>query len=199
MMNGGELAKRVRTQRPGLPVLFASGYPRGIVQQRGQLPADIELLSKPYTRMQLAQRVRALLDAKRPHGDACVRALLLEDDSSLRQMVGELLREVGVESVEAGNLADTRAAIADGPSIDLAIVDMNLGGENGMDAIRELRAANPQLPVIITSGYGDSVQRCADDDDRSVILPKPYSLSALKRAIVSLGFSLHTKGSAGSR
>ncbi|HET7163280.1 MAG TPA: MEDS domain-containing protein [Rhodanobacteraceae bacterium] len=197
MMNGGELAKRAQARQPGLTVLFASGYPRGIVQQRGQLPPDIELLAKPYTRMQLAQRVRTLLDdAKRPRDDnACVRALLLEDDSSLRQMIGQLLQQVGVDAVEAGNLADTRAAIANGPALDLAIVDVNLGGENGMDAIRELRAANPKLPVIITSGYGDSVQRDADadDDGRTVILPKPYSLKALKRTIMSLGFGLRAK------
>jgi DNA-binding response OmpR family regulator len=68
---------------------------------------------------------------------------------------------------------------------------MNLGGENGMDAIRDLRAKNPTLPVIIASGYGDAVQRNAGeaDDGRTVILPKPYSLSVLRRTIVSLGFT----------
>ncbi|WIG55360.1 MAG: Sensory box histidine kinase/response regulator [Rhodanobacteraceae bacterium] len=192
VMNGGELAKRAQAKRPGLAVLFASGYPRGIVQQRGQLPSDVELLSKPYTRTQLAQRVRALLDAKPPRDDgARVRALLLEDDAALRQTVAQLLLLIGVSVVEAGNLADTRAVIANGPAIDLAIVDMNLGGENGMDAIRELRAKNPELPVIIASGYGDAVQRNAGEGDaRTVILPKPYSLSVLKRTIVSLGFEL---------
>ena len=193
VMNGGELAKRAQAKRPDLAVLFASGYPRGIVQQRGQLPADVELLSKPYTRVQLAQRVRAVLDARPPRDDgACVRVLLLEDDASLRQTVAQLLLHIGVAVVEAGNLADTRAVIANGTAIDLAIVDMNLGGENGMDAIRDLRAKNPALPVIIASGYGDAVQRSAAEggDGRTVILPKPYSLSVLKRTIVSLGFAL---------
>jgi PAS domain S-box-containing protein len=193
VMNGGELAKRAQAKRPGLAVLFASGYPRGIVQQRGQLPSDVELLPKPYTRMQLAQRVRARLDAKPPRDDgAGVRTLLLEDDASLRQTVAQLLLHIGVSVVEAGNLAETRAVIANGPPLDLAIVDMNLGGENGMDAIRELRANNPGLPVIIASGYGDAVQRGAGeaDDGRTVILPKPYSLSVLRRTIVSLGFAL---------
>jgi hypothetical protein len=46
--------------------------------------------------------------------------------------------------------------------------------------------------VIIASGYGDAVQRGAGeaDDGRTVILPKPYSLSVLRRTIVSLGFAL---------
>ncbi len=195
-VNGGELAKRAQAKRPELAVLFASGYPREIVRQRGQLQPGIKLLAKPYTRMQLAQRVRALLDARPPHDEgARARALLLEDDPSLRQMTGQLLHEIGVNALEVGNLAETRAAIANGLPVDLAIVDMNLGGENGMDAIRELRAANPKLPVIITSGYGDSVQRGADahDDAHTIILPKPYSLSALKRIIVSLGFDLGAK------
>ncbi|MES2403939.1 MAG: MEDS domain-containing protein [Pseudomonadota bacterium] len=198
VMNGGELAKRAQAKRPDLAVLFASGYPRGIVQQRGQLPSDVELLSKPYTRTQLAQRVRARLDATPPRDDGpCVRVLLLEDDASLRQTVAQLLLHIGVSVVEAGNLAETRAVIANGPTIDLAIVDMNLGGENGMDAIRELRAKNPGLPVVIASGYGDAVQRSADEGDaRTVILPKPYTLSVLKRTIVSLGFALRPEETA---
>ncbi|HXE66309.1 MAG TPA: MEDS domain-containing protein [Rhodanobacteraceae bacterium] len=196
VMNGGELAKRAQAKRPDLAVLFASGYPRGIVQQRGQLPSDVELLPKPYTRMQLALRVRARLDAKPPRDDgASVRTLLLEDDASLRQTVAQLLLHIGVSVVEAGNLAETRAVIASGPTLDLAIVDMNLGGENGMDAIRDLRAKNPTLPVIIASGYGDAVQRNAGeaDDGCTVILPKPYSLSVLRRTIVSLGFALRAQ------
>ncbi|MGH8124608.1 MAG: response regulator, partial [Rhodanobacteraceae bacterium] len=192
--NGGELAKRARAQRPDLAVLFMSGYPRGIVQQRGQLQSDVELLAKPYTRMQLAQRVRALLDARQPQAETTclLRVLLLEDDASLRQTMSLLLREFGLDTVEAGNLTQMRAAIADGPTPDLAIVDVNLGSENGMDAIREMRMHNPDLPVIITSGYGHAVQRCGDvDDGRTAILPKPYSLRALKRTIASLGLGLH--------
>lgn len=192
--NGGELAKRAQARRPDLTVLFMSGYPRGIVQQRGQLQADVELLAKPYTRMQLAQRIRALLDARQQHAQAVrlLRVLLLEDDASLRQTMALLLREFGLDTVEAGNLTQMRAVIADRPAPDLAIVDVNLGSENGMDAIREMRAVNPDLPVIITSGYGHAVQRCDDaDDSRTAILPKPYSLRALKRTIASMGFELH--------
>jgi PAS domain S-box-containing protein len=192
-MNGGELAKRALARRPGLAVLFVSGYPRGIVQQRGRLPSDVELLSKPYPRNQLAQRVRARLDARPAHSDgASVRALLLEDDTSLRQTVAQLLLHIGVSVVEVGNLAETRAVIANGLPVDLAIVDMNLGGENGMDAIRDLRAKKPGLPVIIASGYGDAVQRSPDEGSQgpTEILPKPYTLSALRRTIMSMGFPL---------
>jgi hypothetical protein len=45
-------------------VLYTSGYPKELIQRDGRLASDIELLSKPYRRVELAVRLRALLDAK---------------------------------------------------------------------------------------------------------------------------------------
>jgi PAS domain S-box-containing protein len=60
-MDGGELAEAARALRPGLPVLFTSGYTeRGIVQ-RGRLEPGVHLLNKPYRRQDLAEKVRELL------------------------------------------------------------------------------------------------------------------------------------------
>jgi CheY-like chemotaxis protein len=62
-MNGGELAKAVHTLRPGLPVLFTSGYPEGSIVQQGRLEAGVHLLNKPYRRQQLAAKIREVLMA----------------------------------------------------------------------------------------------------------------------------------------
>ena len=63
-MNGAELARRARTARPDLPVLFMSGYTRDV------LPTDLEgeLLNKPFTREGLLDAVRRAL-ASRPRPD----------------------------------------------------------------------------------------------------------------------------------
>jgi two-component system, cell cycle sensor histidine kinase and response regulator CckA len=62
-LTGPSLAAAVRAQRPTIRTLFVSGYTQDIMTQRGELPADEELLEKPFTPDQLASRVRRILDA----------------------------------------------------------------------------------------------------------------------------------------
>ena len=45
--NGRELGKRARAMRPGLPVLYMTGYSRNAIVHQGQLEKGVELLQKP--------------------------------------------------------------------------------------------------------------------------------------------------------
>ena len=56
---GSDLATKALQVRPDLKVLFTSGYSEIAID--GRLDPGIELLSKPYTRDQLAARVRRVL------------------------------------------------------------------------------------------------------------------------------------------
>jgi PAS domain S-box-containing protein len=61
-MNGRELGRRAQQLRPGLRVLYMSGYSRNAVVHHGRLDEGVELLEKPITQNALAARVRTVLD-----------------------------------------------------------------------------------------------------------------------------------------
>lgn len=61
-MSGRELADQAFALRPGLKVLFTSGYTENAIVHHGRLDAGVHLLSKPYRRDELARRVRRVLD-----------------------------------------------------------------------------------------------------------------------------------------
>lgn len=61
-MNGRELADRAQEFRPSLRVLFTSGYTENAIVHHGRLDPGVALLSKPYTRLELATKVRMVLD-----------------------------------------------------------------------------------------------------------------------------------------
>ncbi len=63
-MNGPELAKHAKSRRPGLRVLFVSGYPRDAILRDGMLDDDMYLLSKPFPKVELARMVRRVLDER---------------------------------------------------------------------------------------------------------------------------------------
>lgn len=61
-MNGRQLADAAVKLRPGLKVLFTSGYTGNAIIHHGRLDAGVNLLSKPYRRQEMALKVRKALE-----------------------------------------------------------------------------------------------------------------------------------------
>jgi CheY-like chemotaxis protein len=62
-MNGRALAIEAAALRPNLPILFTTGYARNAIIQGGRLKPGDHFLAKPYTQREIAQKLRAVLDA----------------------------------------------------------------------------------------------------------------------------------------
>ncbi|MGH8213467.1 MAG: response regulator [Rhodanobacteraceae bacterium] len=187
-VHGGELARRARSLHSNLPVLFISGYAAGTILQRGRIAPDAELLEKPFSRADLANRVRRILDAARaksPH------VLVVEDEPLLRGMIIDSLHQLGMQVSAAASASEALAMLGGTLTPDLALVDVRLGEESGLAVIRQLRVDRPHCPVIVATGYGEAARevQVLADDKHTVVLSKPYGLEALTNAITALGFA----------
>jgi DNA-binding NtrC family response regulator len=63
-MNGRRLAEEAAKRRPGIKVLYTTGYTRNAIVHNGILDADVAFLAKPFTFEQLALKVRQVLDGR---------------------------------------------------------------------------------------------------------------------------------------
>ena len=61
-MGGGQLAEHLTAARPGLKVLFLSGYTDDAVVREGVRAAEVAFLQKPFTAAALTRKVREVLD-----------------------------------------------------------------------------------------------------------------------------------------
>jgi PAS domain S-box-containing protein len=61
-MNGRELADEAVRRRPGLKVLFTTGYTRNAIVHQGRLDPGLQMIGKPFTYQELGTRIRAILD-----------------------------------------------------------------------------------------------------------------------------------------
>jgi len=65
-MGGRELAERLFQLRPGLRILFMSGYAEDFIAHQGMLEPGVQLITKPFLPIDLVRRVREVLDAPVP-------------------------------------------------------------------------------------------------------------------------------------
>jgi signal transduction histidine kinase/ActR/RegA family two-component response regulator len=63
-MNGRELSARISALRPGISVLFSSGYGENIIAKQGIIDDGLHFIGKPYRPRELAAKVRVLLDQR---------------------------------------------------------------------------------------------------------------------------------------
>jgi CheY-like chemotaxis protein len=61
-INGRQLADEAVRRRPGLQVLFTTGYTRNAIVHHGRLDPDVQMIGKPFSLSELGAKVRALLD-----------------------------------------------------------------------------------------------------------------------------------------
>ena len=121
-----------------------------------------------------------------PLRPASRRLLLIDDETTVRTTMGTLLRAVGHEVTEAENGPDGLASLAD-RLVDLVITDLGMPGMTGWEVAQQVKAAQPHLPVILLTGWGQQAPPPASGQDCvDRVLGKPIRLEALQGAIAAL-------------
>lgn len=104
--------------------------------------------------------------------------LVVEDEIFVRWAVTEALRDEGYQVIEAASGDEAVSVIRAGASIDLVFSDVRMPGSvDGLGLLEFVRAANPAIPVLITSGHsepGPVLERGA-----AHFLRKPYEIKTL--------------------
>ncbi|HKQ12579.1 MAG TPA: PAS domain S-box protein [Steroidobacteraceae bacterium] len=186
-MNGAQLVAAARALRPDIKVLFTTGYARNAIVHQGRLDPGVELITKPFTRVQLASRIRDVLDVPAGGGTRKPLALVIEDESLVRMFLADRLNDLGFDVIDAGSAAEGLRAARDYHQLDVAIVDRGLPDRDGMDVVAELRTQLPSLPVIVASGYGGLPDDTPLRNDSLIrFMSKPYDVDALTTALRAL-------------
>jgi DNA-binding response OmpR family regulator len=79
------------------------------------------------------------------------RILLIDDEGPMHEILSLYLRAKGMEVMTAANGHEARELLHKSP-FDLTILDLNLGGEDGLEILDFLKSRWPDRPVIILTG-----------------------------------------------
>jgi PAS domain S-box-containing protein len=114
--------------------------------------------------------------------------LVVEDEESVRTMIGRLLQSEGYQTVVAGDGREALRIIEQGSSrVDLVITDVAMPAMNGRELAQQLKRIRPDLPVLFISGYTDDemVRRGLIEPDNP-FLSKPFTPEVLASKVRQL-------------
>jgi signal transduction histidine kinase/ActR/RegA family two-component response regulator len=122
-------------------------------------------------------------DVRIPHDVGPISILVVEDNEDVAAAVIEMLAQLGHQATHVGSVGAALGVLSGDRPIDLVFTDVLLpGGGSGLDLARELTQRKPDVPVVLTSGYGGGVTgRLAAAN--LPFLRKPYRIEALKMTI----------------
>ncbi|MEM7705941.1 MAG: response regulator [Pseudomonadota bacterium] len=104
--------------------------------------------------------------------------IVADDQAAIREVLCRLLEQSGLETLSAGSGAEALRILEQSECPDLLITDLMMPGEiNGQQLAAEVRARFTDLPVLMMSGYTDSVELDVE------FLHKPFSLDDLQNAV----------------
>jgi DNA-binding response OmpR family regulator len=114
-----------------------------------------------------------------PTANSSLQILVVEDESMVAMMIEDMLEDLGHQVVAtSGRMSDARKLVSDA-SADLAILDVNLNGEETYPLADSLAARS--IPFIFATGYGSSGIKA--EWSGVPVLQKPFQSRELAAAI----------------
>jgi PAS domain S-box-containing protein len=168
-----ELANEAQRLKPGLPVLFTSGYTEDSIVHDGRLDAGVHLLSKPYAREELARKIRGLLARAQPV------VLVVEDDDMVRMAAVDMIGTLGFAALQAPDAPSALTILRGQGRVDVLFTDIGLPGMRGPELAVAAAAARPGLKIIFASGYAETEATM----EGAVHLGKPYQQDELAEVL----------------
>lgn len=111
-----------------------------------------------------------------------MRALVIDDSRAVRIIIGQILRELGMDVLVAGNGAEALEQIKQNPDVDLMLVDWNMPEMNGIDFIRAVRSQREfdaaRILMVTSEAQSDHVTEAINAGANEYLM-KPFSKEVL--------------------
>jgi len=111
-----------------------------------------------------------------------MRALVIDDSRAVRVIIRNILHEMGMEVVEAGNGREALEQLRLNPDVELALVDWNMPEMNGLDFVREVRSQRlydgVRLVMVTTETESEQLSRALNAGANEYVM-KPFTKDVL--------------------
>jgi PAS domain S-box-containing protein len=126
--------------------------------------------------------------AELPRSGSGETVLVVDDEPTIRMLIGDTLGDLGYGAIEAADAASGLKLLKSDVKIDLLITDVGLPGEmSGKDMVDAARATRPDLKVLFITGYAENAAITNGHLDPGMqVMSKPFSMEKLAARIRSI-------------
>jgi signal transduction histidine kinase/CheY-like chemotaxis protein len=159
----------------------------GIVRRLGG-DVEVETRAKQGTRFRVRIPVTQRVEVKRPRAGSeptlpmtpliGVRALVVDDEPSVRATVRRLLERRGATVVVAIDGLDAEQRLRD-EEFQLVVSDVVMPGLTGYDVLAVARETQPNVCVVLMSGYTEKIRGDGSEEEPDAFIEKPFTAKAL--------------------
>jgi len=175
--------------RPLLEEILEAGERASRLVERIHVPRRRAVTERPVAERSAADRAQV---EPAPEG---IRVMVVDDESMIVDVMVRGLEKAGysvlgfTDGLEALNVFNREPE-----AVDLVVTDQNMPGITGLELATSLLSSRPDLPIIMTTGYGD----CVGDGGMSavgvrVLLDKPLRINMLTKTVGELLDKRETK------
>lgn len=111
-----------------------------------------------------------------------MRALVIDDSRTVRIIIGNILKEIGMEVLEAGTGLEGLEQLKRADDVELVLVDWNMPEMNGLDFIRAVRSQRTyqgvRILMVTSESEGAQVTRALDAGANEYLM-KPFNKDVL--------------------
>jgi DNA-binding response OmpR family regulator/NADH:ubiquinone oxidoreductase subunit E len=196
-MDGMEVIKRVKGERPETPVIVITGYASVLSAVEAMKTGVVDYLPKPFTDEEFMARVDKALKERREALSEEVsesvgpveegmetptdelagqpQVLLMEDEPSVAEGLKMILAEEGY-GVDLATTGQSALDTLRQKDFDLLVADLRLPDMDGMEVIKRVKEKRPETEVIVITGYA-TIPSAAEAMRTGVVdyLPKPFT------------------------
>jgi CheY-like chemotaxis protein len=116
-----------------------------------------------------------------------VRVLVIDDEPFVRETLGEILRQQRHDVVLADDGISGLARFREGV-FDLVMTDLAMPGMSGWQVAQAVKAARPEVPVILVTGWGVEFRSEAlESSGVDRVMTKPFRFEDVRAAVASFG------------
>ena len=171
-VNGVELYRAIKAMNPDLPVVLMTAYSSDSLVREGLEEGAVAALTKPLdigmllTFFSFLRRERSVV--------------IVDDDADFCRTLGDILRARGFGVTQVTDPHQVMGGLeANG---DVVLLDMKMDSVSGLDVLKMIRQEQPQLPVILVTGYREEMSpaiEAALELNAYTCLYKPFEIKDL--------------------
>jgi len=189
-MNGVDAFKKIREIQPGASIILMTAYSDEELLQTARDEGVRRIIHKPISIDKLLELINETAEGQ--------PILVVDDDADVCETLTETLELQGYDVITAGSGKEA-VSITRKKTCQMAFIDVKKPDINGLETLLRLKEINPDLPVVMMTGFGKEVKEALDNTPAAsaiTCLYKPFDPAKAAELVKKIGNNTHRNRSA---